>query len=269
MTSVTLGSRPAAAGSGAQSSSGGCASSSRPPSRTTSSRPSSPSPPVASPRPPRSSASASTRSSRSCPPRPSPGSSPARRAAPRGRAHRHAAHRRVLRRPRPVRHRGRGPHPARRGRARSLHGRHRLLAAISLAIMPFLSWIERRTGRELGPPEAVADSKQTLLCTYLSAVLLVGLVLNPPPSGGPGPAPRRSRHRGHRRQGGRQRLARRRLLPRTLFGERHARRPRRANAAATSSEAPAGPGRAEHVDAAKAPRLNPHSLHCRRFHNAR
>lgn len=52
------------------------------------------------------------------------------------------------------------------------------LAALSLAIMPFLSWFERRTGRELGSASAVADSKQTLLCTYLSAVLLAGLVLN-------------------------------------------------------------------------------------------
>ncbi len=52
------------------------------------------------------------------------------------------------------------------------------LAAVSLAVMPFLSWFERRTGSELGSASAVADSKQTLLCTYLSAVLLVGLVLN-------------------------------------------------------------------------------------------
>lgn len=52
------------------------------------------------------------------------------------------------------------------------------LAAVSLAVMPFLSWFERRTGRELGSASAVADSKQTLLCTYLSAVLLVGLVLD-------------------------------------------------------------------------------------------
>ncbi|MFF0905490.1 UNVERIFIED_CONTAM: cation transporter [Kocuria sp. CPCC 205316] len=53
-----------------------------------------------------------------------------------------------------------------------------VLAAVSLVIMPFLSWFERRTGRELGSASAVADSKQTLLCTYLSAVLLVGLLLN-------------------------------------------------------------------------------------------
>ena len=52
------------------------------------------------------------------------------------------------------------------------------IAAASLIVMPFLSWAQRRTGRELGSGSVVADSKQTLLCTYLSAVLLVGLVLN-------------------------------------------------------------------------------------------
>jgi divalent metal cation (Fe/Co/Zn/Cd) transporter len=52
------------------------------------------------------------------------------------------------------------------------------LAALSLVVMPFLSWFERRTGRELGSASAVADSKQTLICTYLSAALLVGLLLN-------------------------------------------------------------------------------------------
>lgn len=52
------------------------------------------------------------------------------------------------------------------------------LAAASLVIMPGLSYAQRRAGRELGSRSAVADSKQTLLCTYLSAVLLVGLGLN-------------------------------------------------------------------------------------------
>jgi len=52
------------------------------------------------------------------------------------------------------------------------------IATASLIVMPFLSWAQRRTGRELGSGSVVADSKQTLLCTYLSAVLLVGLVLN-------------------------------------------------------------------------------------------
>jgi divalent metal cation (Fe/Co/Zn/Cd) transporter len=53
-----------------------------------------------------------------------------------------------------------------------------LLAAVSLAVMPGLSYAQRRAGRELASRTAVADSKQTLLCTYLSAVLLVGLALN-------------------------------------------------------------------------------------------
>lgn len=52
------------------------------------------------------------------------------------------------------------------------------LTTASLVIMPLLSWAQRRTGRELGSRSAVADSKQTLLCTYLSAVVLAGLVLN-------------------------------------------------------------------------------------------
>lgn len=53
-----------------------------------------------------------------------------------------------------------------------------VLAALSLLMMPFLSWFERRTGRELGSASAIADSKQTLICTYLSAAVLLGLVAN-------------------------------------------------------------------------------------------
>ncbi|MEV1085615.1 cation transporter [Streptomyces sp. NPDC050211] len=53
-----------------------------------------------------------------------------------------------------------------------------VLAALSLAVMPFLSAAQRTAGRELGSASAVADSKQTLLCTYLSAVLLAGLLAN-------------------------------------------------------------------------------------------
>jgi divalent metal cation (Fe/Co/Zn/Cd) transporter len=52
------------------------------------------------------------------------------------------------------------------------------LAATSLVVMPVLSYAQRRAGRELGSASAVADSKQTLLCTYLSGVLLAGLLLN-------------------------------------------------------------------------------------------
>ena len=53
-----------------------------------------------------------------------------------------------------------------------------VLAAVSLAVMPVLSLAQRRAGRQLDSASAVADSQQTLLCTYLSAVLLVGLAAN-------------------------------------------------------------------------------------------
>ncbi len=53
-----------------------------------------------------------------------------------------------------------------------------VLATASLVVMPVLSLAQRRAGRELGSASAVADSKQTLLCTYLSAALLAGLALN-------------------------------------------------------------------------------------------
>jgi divalent metal cation (Fe/Co/Zn/Cd) transporter len=53
-----------------------------------------------------------------------------------------------------------------------------LLAVASLIVMPVLSLVQRRTGRLLESVSAVADSKQLLLCSYLSAALLVGLVLN-------------------------------------------------------------------------------------------
>jgi divalent metal cation (Fe/Co/Zn/Cd) transporter len=52
------------------------------------------------------------------------------------------------------------------------------VAAASLVVMPILATAQRRAGRELGSASAVADSKQTLLCSYLSGVLLVGLVAN-------------------------------------------------------------------------------------------
>lgn len=52
------------------------------------------------------------------------------------------------------------------------------LTALSVIVMPGLSFIERRSGRELGSATAIADSKQTLICTYLSAAVLVGLLMN-------------------------------------------------------------------------------------------
>ncbi len=52
------------------------------------------------------------------------------------------------------------------------------LAVASLLVMPFLSWAQRRTGKALHSNSVVADSTQTLLCTYMSGVLLSGLALN-------------------------------------------------------------------------------------------
>ena len=53
-----------------------------------------------------------------------------------------------------------------------------VITSLSVIIMPFLSLAERRAGRELGSATAVADSRQTLICTYLSAAVLIGLLLN-------------------------------------------------------------------------------------------
>jgi len=52
------------------------------------------------------------------------------------------------------------------------------LAAVSLVVMPFLSLAQRRTGRSLHSSAVVSDSAQTMLCSWLSAVLLGGLLLN-------------------------------------------------------------------------------------------
>jgi divalent metal cation (Fe/Co/Zn/Cd) transporter len=48
---------------------------------------------------------------------------------------------------------------------------------VSLLVMPALAVAKRRTGRALGDSVVLADSAETLLCSYLSAVLLAGLLL--------------------------------------------------------------------------------------------
>jgi len=53
-----------------------------------------------------------------------------------------------------------------------------VLACCSLAIMPVLSRRKRAVSRELGSGAMAADAKQTMLCSYLSAILLGGLLLN-------------------------------------------------------------------------------------------
>lgn len=52
------------------------------------------------------------------------------------------------------------------------------LAIASLAVMPLLSRAQRRTGRALSSNAVVADGTQTMLCAWLSAALLAGLLLN-------------------------------------------------------------------------------------------
>jgi divalent metal cation (Fe/Co/Zn/Cd) transporter len=54
-----------------------------------------------------------------------------------------------------------------------------ILACVSLIVMPLLSRAKRKVGRALGSAAMHADAKQTEFCTYLSAILLAGLLLNP------------------------------------------------------------------------------------------
>jgi divalent metal cation (Fe/Co/Zn/Cd) transporter len=53
-----------------------------------------------------------------------------------------------------------------------------LLAAASLIVMPLLVRAKRKVARGIGSGAMAADAKQTELCTYLSAILLGGLLLN-------------------------------------------------------------------------------------------
>src|SRR5882724_8262802 len=53
-----------------------------------------------------------------------------------------------------------------------------ILACVSLIVMPLLSRAKRKLGVALGSAAMHADAKQTEFCTYLSAILLAGLLLN-------------------------------------------------------------------------------------------
>lgn len=53
-----------------------------------------------------------------------------------------------------------------------------VLAIVSLILMPALAIAKRRVGRAMDSATLVADSTETFLCSYLSAILLGGLVLN-------------------------------------------------------------------------------------------
>ena len=52
------------------------------------------------------------------------------------------------------------------------------LAIASLIVMPMLARAKRSNGNAMGSATVVADSNQTKLCAYLSAILLAGLILN-------------------------------------------------------------------------------------------
>ena len=53
-----------------------------------------------------------------------------------------------------------------------------VIAATSLVVMPVLFIAKQRTGRRLGSRSLLADSKQTLACTFMSLALLLGLLAN-------------------------------------------------------------------------------------------
>jgi len=53
-----------------------------------------------------------------------------------------------------------------------------VLACVSLVVMPLLSRSKKRVANELGSSAMHADAKQTDFCVYLSAILLLGLLLN-------------------------------------------------------------------------------------------
>jgi divalent metal cation (Fe/Co/Zn/Cd) transporter len=49
------------------------------------------------------------------------------------------------------------------------------LSVLSLVVMPVLAYAKHRTGREMGSRALVADSRETLVCSFLSLALLVGV----------------------------------------------------------------------------------------------
>lgn len=53
-----------------------------------------------------------------------------------------------------------------------------VLAIVSIIVMPLLAWRKRIAARALDSRSVQADSVQTMLCTYLSVFLLLGLVAN-------------------------------------------------------------------------------------------
>ncbi len=53
-----------------------------------------------------------------------------------------------------------------------------IIAMASLIIMPLLTWQKYKTGKQINSRALVADSKETLACSFLSVALLLGLGAN-------------------------------------------------------------------------------------------
>lgn len=53
-----------------------------------------------------------------------------------------------------------------------------ILAIVSLIIMPALAWGKIRVAKEIGSSALAAEAKETIACSILSLILLVGLSLN-------------------------------------------------------------------------------------------
>ena len=53
-----------------------------------------------------------------------------------------------------------------------------IIAAVSIIVMPLLTWQKYKTGKEINSRALVADSKETLACAFLSVALLLGLGAN-------------------------------------------------------------------------------------------
>ena len=53
-----------------------------------------------------------------------------------------------------------------------------VIAAVSIIIMPLLTWQKYKTGKQINSRALVADAKETLACSLLSVALLIGLGAN-------------------------------------------------------------------------------------------
>lgn len=53
-----------------------------------------------------------------------------------------------------------------------------VIAGLSLLIMPTLAYLKNQTGKAIGSPSLVADSKQTFVCVLMSVALLIGVTAN-------------------------------------------------------------------------------------------